>query len=78
MAAPLGVALPEAGEAMLELYAVTGQRVSTLFQGPMAAGARDLTWDLRGREGGPLPPGLYFLRLRLGRHEIGQRIVLLP
>jgi hypothetical protein len=74
----LGVALPEAGEAMLELYAVTGQRVSTLFRGPMAAGARDLTWDLHGGEGEALPPGLYFLRLRQGRHEVGQRIVLLP
>jgi hypothetical protein len=74
----LGVALPEAGEAVLELYAVTGQRVSTLFQGPMAAGVRDLTWDLHGGEGEALPPGLYFLRLRQGRHEVDQRIVLLP
>ena len=69
--------VPMAGEADLGIYSVTGQRVRTLFAGPVPAGTQRLTWDARGRDGAPLPPGLYFALLRSGTWQVRQRIVML-
>jgi flagellar hook assembly protein FlgD len=70
--------LPQAGEAELAIYSVTGQRVRTLYAGPVSAGTQRLTWDARGRDGAPVPPGLYFALLRSGATLVRQRVVLLP
>jgi hypothetical protein len=70
--------LPQAGEAELAIYSVTGQRVRTLYAGPVSAGTQRLTWDARGRDGAPVPPGLYFALLRSGATQVRQRVVLLP
>ena len=70
--------VPRAGDAQLELYSVTGQRVRTLFAGHAAAGTQRLTWDARGRDGIVVPPGLYFALLRCGASLVRQRIVILP
>src|SRR5262249_6181837 len=74
----LGLSLPAAGEAEVELYSVSGQRVQTLFSGPAAAGTRRLTWDARARSGESLPAGLYFVKLHFAGREAEQRLVLLP
>jgi hypothetical protein len=69
--------VPRAGDAELGIFSVTGQRVRTLFAGPVSAGTQRLTWDARGRDGAPLPPGLYFAMLRCGTQHARQRIVML-
>jgi hypothetical protein len=58
--------LPAAGDASLELYNVTGQRVRTLASGARAAGSYTLDWDGRGEDGRVLPGGVYFARFRTG------------
>ena len=67
--------LPEAGEASLALYSVTGQRVRTIAERSFAAGRHSLTWDALGRDGSPVAPGLYFAVLTQGGQRVQQRVV---
>ncbi|MCE9626543.1 MAG: T9SS type A sorting domain-containing protein, partial [Candidatus Eisenbacteria bacterium] len=67
--------LPRAGQASLELYSVSGQRVRTLANGAFAAGRHTLTWDARGRDGEAVAPGLYFAVLEQGGQRVQQRVV---
>ena len=51
------------GAARLEVFALTGQRVAVLNQGPQQAGHYRLHWDGRDSEGHPLASGVYLYRL---------------
>ena len=51
------------GSARLEVFAVTGQRVAVLHQGPQKAGLYRLRWDGRDDQGRPLASGVYVYRL---------------
>ena len=55
--------LPEPGPARLEVFALTGQRVAVLHQGPGEAGPHRLRWDGRDDQGRPLGSGVYVCRL---------------
>ena len=49
--------------ARLEVFALTGQRVAILHQGPQQAGYHRLHWDGRDDAGQPLASGTYLYRL---------------
>ncbi len=51
------------GLARLEVFALTGQRVAVLHQGPKKAGLHRLRWDARDDQGRPLASGVYVYRL---------------
>ena len=51
------------GSARLEVFAVTGQRVAVLHQGPQKAGLYRQHWDGRDEQGRPLASGVYLYRL---------------
>ena len=51
------------GSARLEVFAVTGQRVAVLHQGPRKAGLYRQHWDGRDDRGRPLASGVYLYRL---------------
>ncbi len=51
------------GPARLEVYALTGQRVAVLHQGPKKAGAHSVHWDGHDDLGRPLASGVYVYRL---------------
>ena len=51
------------GSARLEVFAVTGQRVAVLHEGPQKAGLHRLRWDGRDEQGRPLASGVYLYRL---------------
>ena len=53
----------EAGPARLEVFALTGQRVAVLHDGPREAGLHRLRWDGRDDQGRPLASGVYVYRL---------------
>ena len=53
----------EPGVAHLEVFAVTGQRVAMLHQGPKRAGLHRLRWDGRDGRGRLLASGVYVYRL---------------
>ena len=51
------------GPARLEVFALTGQRVAVLHEGPRKAGIHRLRWDGRDGRGRPLASGVYVYRL---------------
>ena len=51
------------GEARLEVFALTGQRVAVLHEGPRKAGLHRLRWDGRDERGRALASGVYVYRL---------------
>ena len=53
----------QSGPARLEVFALTGQRVAVLHQGPQKAGLYRLRWDGRDERGRPLASGVYLYRL---------------
>ena len=55
--------LLQPGPARLEVYALTGQRVAVLQEGPRKAGLHRLRWDGRDDQGRPLASGVYVYRL---------------
>jgi flagellar hook assembly protein FlgD len=71
--------LTTAGEASVAVFDASGRSVATLDSGPRDAGQHPVHWDGRGEGGRHLPPGLYFVRLRLPRgKEAARKVVLLP
>ena len=55
--------LLEAGPARLEVFALTGQRVAVLHDGPQKAGLHRLRWNGRDGQGRLLASGVYVYRL---------------
>ena len=51
------------GAARVEVFALTGQRVAVLHQGPKKAGVHRVHWDGRDDRGRPLASGVYLYRL---------------
>ena len=51
------------GPARVEVFALTGQRVTVLHQGPQKAGVHRVHWDGRDDRGRPLASGVYLYRL---------------
>ena len=51
------------GPARVEVFALTGQRVAVLHQGPKKAGVHRVNWDGRDNQGRPLASGVYLYRL---------------
>ncbi len=60
----IALALARTGPVEIDLYSVTGQRVATLFRGPMSAGHTQLRWSPRSASRASLPAGVYLLRLK--------------
>lgn len=69
-AAAISYTLPAAEHVRLEVFDLTGRRVATLVDGPMAAGTH--TVDV---EAGTLPGSVYLYRLRAGSAVQTRRIV---
>ena len=69
--------LLEPGPARLEVFALTGQRVAVLRQGPQQAGYHRLHWDGRDDAGHPVASGLYLYRLMTEKTVLTRKLVLL-
>ena len=69
--------LLEPGSARLEVFALTGQRVAILRQGPQQAGRYRLHWDGRDSEGRPLASGIYLYRLVTAEGVLTRKLTLL-
>ena len=65
------------GSARLEVYALTGQRVAVLHEGPKKAGIHRLRWDARDDQGRPLASGVYVYRLVTGGAVQTRKLTLL-
>lgn len=69
--------LDRSGPASLAVYNLLGQRVEVLYQGELAAGQHQVTWDGADRRGRVLASGVYFCRLEAGGRSETRRMVLL-
>ena len=76
--ATLRYALPERGDATLEVFDLAGRAVRTLARGEHAAGEHTVRWDGLDRDGRAGGPGLYFVRLATPLGERSTRLVLVP
>ena len=65
------------GLARLEVFALTGQRVAVLHQGPQQAGSYRLHWDGRDDAGHPVASGAYLYRLVTGETVLTRKLTLL-
>ena len=65
-----------AAKANLSIYDLSGRRVRTLVNGPIAAGPHQVFWDGRSEAGRLAATGVYFYRLKVGTESITRRLVL--
>lgn len=62
--------------AKLEVFDAQGRRIATPFDGVIAAGRSEVTWDARARDATHAADGVYFARLRFAGGERTARVVL--
>jgi|GEM_PF-2671023 len=72
----LEVRLPEETGVVVAVYDIRGRREAVLAERVMGPGEHTLTWDGRGENGRPLPPGLYLCRMQAGDSVRWQKLVL--
>ena len=65
------------GPARLEVFALTGQRVAVLHQGPQQAGYHRLRWNGRDDAGHPVASGMYLYRLVTDESVLTRKLMLL-
>ena len=69
--------LPAPGPAHVEVFALNGQRVAVLHQGPQQAGYHRLHWDARDDAGRPVASGMYLYRLVTEEVVLTRKLILL-
>ena len=69
--------LPAPGPAHVEVFALNGQRVAVLQQGPQQAGYHRLRWNGRDDAGRPVASGAYLYRLVTGETVLTRKLTLL-
>lgn len=69
--------LTEAADTRLEIYNVRGQRVRTLVDHHLEAGAHFVHWDSRDMNGQSVAAGIYFYRLMAGERSATRKMLLL-
>jgi hypothetical protein len=67
--------LPVAGAAELDVFDLSGRRVTGIRRDGLAAGRHSLAWDGRGADGRPVAPGVYMARVRSGERTVTARFV---
>jgi flagellar basal-body rod modification protein FlgD len=66
------VRVERAGRAVVEVHDAAGQRVKTLLDGEVGAGAQLVAWDGRAEDGAVVAAGGYFVNARVPG---GRRVV---
>jgi hypothetical protein len=69
--------LPVDSRVLLEIFDVTGRHLATLVDEHQQAGERAIRWSGETEKGERLPAGVYYCRLRSGRHMVTKAMVLL-
>ena len=65
------------GPTHLEVFALTGQKVAVLHQGPQQAGYHRLRWNGRDDAGRPVASGMYLYRLVTANGALTRKLILL-
>jgi subtilisin family serine protease len=69
--------LPQPSEVGLEIFNITGQKVTTLINGPYGAGTHSITWDGRDSHGQNVASGIYFYHLQAEQFSATRKMVML-
>jgi YVTN family beta-propeller protein len=69
--------IPETGHVDLRVYDVTGRLIRTLVNGKLAADRYEVTWDGTNNGGRSVASGVYFYRIKAGKHEKTKKMVML-
>ena len=69
--------LPTKGKVVLDIYSISGKKITTLINKIQSPGQKFLIWDGKDKEGNPLPSGLYFYRLQFNRNVKGAKLIIL-
>lgn len=59
------------------VHDLAGRRVTTLWNGPIAAGITRRTWDARAENGARVAAGVYLIRSEIGGVRLARRVVVL-
>jgi len=70
--------LPQEQHVTLSVFDVTGRRVATLVDGPLAAGGHEALWDGVTRPGGTAAAGVYFYKLQTRDGIRTRKMIRLP
>lgn len=75
--AVIGFIIPAAGQAVVDIHAVTGQRIRRIPVNAAAPGMHSVTWDGADDTGCPVSSGVYFARVHADRSGGVSRMLLL-
>lgn len=73
----IGFFLPHGGEVELDVVDLSGRRVAALVRGSREAGHHSVDWSPRGREGLPVPSGVYLVVLKTGGSTLVRKVLYL-
>lgn len=73
----LRFAVAAAGPAELLVFDVSGRRVRTLVDSPVAAGEHSAVWDGTDDSGRRVPAGIYWSQLRTGGYESQRKMIVM-
>ncbi|MBN1884562.1 MAG: T9SS type A sorting domain-containing protein [Candidatus Krumholzibacteriota bacterium] len=59
------------------VYDVTGRRIATVYDMLRFGGPMTIAWDGIDRNGRPVTPGVYFMRIKAGNEETTRKLVIL-
>jgi peroxiredoxin len=68
---------PAATSARVTVHDVTGRRIATLHDGPLAVGTTYASWNGRSETGGSAAAGVYLIRAQIGPKQLVQRVAYL-
>jgi len=69
-------ALAEAGEVILEVYNIKGQKIRALVNSSKHAGEHSVAWDGKDNAGHPVSSGIYLCKLRAGKATFVKKMLL--
>ncbi|HPH60226.1 MAG TPA: FlgD immunoglobulin-like domain containing protein, partial [Candidatus Syntrophosphaera sp.] len=69
--------LPEAASVHLDIFNLRGQKVRSLVNSDLPAGAHSAVWNGRDTTGNPVSSGVYLYRLSDGNRELTRKMMLM-
>ncbi len=73
----ISYSLPKNGPVQIEVYNVKGQLIKTLENSQKATGDHNVNWNGTDTNGKPVPAGMYFYKMKVGKFSSTKKMVLL-
>lgn len=73
----IAFSIPQNEHVTIIIYNILGQKIATLLDGNLSAGAHVMTWDARDAHGEILPSGVYFYKLSRSSFSAVKKMLLL-